>query len=138
MYKKICPHGQLNFYQQELIEVEVTDTEAWAETLKFWFGNGYREKSVFRMLEYYHERIAERARGRWQDVGRYEGTEPDSKYACTKCCDERKLVHFPNPESIEGMQWIDCPDCLTSPEGEKGSRADTSAMNESRLPALKI
>ena len=53
MYLKICPNARLNFFQMDMIEVEVTDVEAWQETLSFWFGNNYRAESVFKMIEYY-------------------------------------------------------------------------------------
>lgn len=82
MYLKICPNAQLNFFQMEMIEAEVTDIDAWKETLRFWFGNGYREKSVFRMLEYYKEVIDKRSQGRWQDVGR-DTSESDPNYVWT-------------------------------------------------------
>lgn len=83
---KVCPNAQLNFFQMEMIEAEVTDVEVWKETLKFWFGNGYRAQSVFKMIAYYNEKIEERNRGRWQDVGR-----PDAEVAfipelpCSSC-----------------------------------------------------
>ena len=53
MYLKVCPNARLNFFQMDLIEAEITDVEAWQETLMFWFGNNYRAESVFKMIEYY-------------------------------------------------------------------------------------
>lgn len=53
MYQKMFPEVQLNLYQMELIEFDVTDLEAWDYTLKWWLGNGYRGQSIFKMIEYY-------------------------------------------------------------------------------------
>lgn len=52
-YKKAYPHVNLTIYQQELLEFEITDLEAWKQTIRFWAGNDYRGQSIFKMIEYY-------------------------------------------------------------------------------------
>lgn len=87
MYKQMCPNARLNFFQMDLLENEVTDLDTWKETLRWWFGNGYREQSIFKMIELYNQKLEERNRGRWQDVGKWNGepanTPPDPN--CAVC-----------------------------------------------------
>lgn len=52
-YRKAFPTTNLTIYQQEMLEFEVHDLDAWRETIRFWGGNGYRAESVFKMIEYY-------------------------------------------------------------------------------------
>jgi hypothetical protein len=111
MYKKMCPHANLNFVQLDMIETEITDLDAWKETLRFWLGNGYKEQAIFKMVKYYHEHIEERSRGRWQDVGRHD----EASVKC-KTCYDTKLIMQNDPHG----QWsfstieVDCPDCVAT------------------------
>ncbi len=75
MLMKINPNARLTCFQMEMIEFEVTDTDAWKETLYFWFGNNYRAESVFKMIEYYkgvingrHSRDAKQPYGKRTDT----------------------------------------------------------------------
>jgi len=54
MHKKMFPNVNLNFYQMDLVEVEIDDMGAWEETLKFWASNDYRGQSIGKMIEYYN------------------------------------------------------------------------------------
>ena len=109
---KVCPNAQLNFFQMEMIESEITDVEVWKETLKFWFGNGYRAQSVFKMIQYYNEKVEERSRGRWQDVGRDDHSLPT--YKCSECLDGGKVRRpDPNGQYSFSMVEVDC-ECSVS------------------------
>ena len=75
MYRTAYPATQLNIFQQEMLDFEVTDVDAWKETIRFWAGNGYRGESVFKMIEYYkgvingrHRRNAKQTYGKRTDA----------------------------------------------------------------------
>lgn len=106
MHKKMFPQVNLNWYQQDLLEVEITDENTWGETLKFWLSNDYRGHSIGKMIDYYKQKLEERKKGGWQDVGKWDGEETEAQ--CKTCFDLKKVMHFPNPESIAGAHEIDC------------------------------
>jgi hypothetical protein len=110
MHKKMFPHVNLNFYQMDLLEVEIKDEGAWKETLKFWASNDYRGQSVGKMIDYYNSVIDKRNQARWQDVGRYDGEITETK--CTTCHDLKRIWQFPKSGSIEGAVEVNCPDCV--------------------------
>lgn len=103
MYKKMFPHATPNFFQMDMIEAEVQDADVWKETLYYWAGNDYRAQSVFKMLDCYKQKLEERNKGRWQDVGRYESTEP--QYADCSTCDNTRRIG-------DWQTGITCPDCV--------------------------
>jgi hypothetical protein len=102
MHKKMFPNVMLNFFQMDLIEAEIQDADAWKETLYFWAGNDYRGQSVFKMIELYKQKLEDRNKGRWQDVGRPIETEsyPD----CSTCDNTRRIGSWDS--------GIRCPDCV--------------------------
>lgn len=106
MHKQMFPHVNLNYYQMDLLEVEIQDEDIWAETLRFWLSNDYRGQSVGKMIDYYKQKLEERKKGGWQDVGRWDGKEVEPH--CQTCFDLKKIMHFPTPGSIEGAVEIDC------------------------------
>jgi hypothetical protein len=110
MHKKMFPNVMLNFFQMDLIEAEIQDADAWKETLYFWAGNDYRGQSVFKMIELYKQKLEDRNKGRWQDVGRYDGEITEAK--CTTCHDLKRIWQFPKSGSIEGAVEVNCPDCV--------------------------
>lgn len=57
LYRKFFPHFVPNIYQQELIEVYVTDMAVWLEVLELWAGNDYRPQSVKKMIDCYTEKV---------------------------------------------------------------------------------
>jgi hypothetical protein len=59
-YHKVFPNASLNIFQMELIEAEIRDAEVWREAVTFWAGNGYRAQSVFKVIDYYKNLLAER------------------------------------------------------------------------------
>jgi hypothetical protein len=111
MHKKMFPNVMLNFFQMDLIEAEIQDADAWKETLYFWAGNDYRGQSVFKMIELYKQKLEDRSKGRWQDVGRADNINTD--YKCRTCFD-LKMVSKPDPNgqwSFSTME-VECPDCV--------------------------
>jgi hypothetical protein len=86
-YRKAFPLARPNIFQMEMIELEVTDGDAWNETLRFWLGNDYRAQSVFKMLEYYKEVIQKRPANR-PAVGRWDGTVGEIKQEACDICGE--------------------------------------------------
>ena len=112
MLMKISPGARLNCFQMELIEAEITDIDAWKETLTFWFGNNYRAESVFKMIEYYKQVIDKRSQGRWQDVGRPD-YQPE-QYKCKTCFDFGKVTK-PDPNGQYTFSTIEVPcECTVS------------------------
>lgn len=92
-YKKAYPHVELSIYQQEMLAFEITDLDAWKQTIRFWAGNSYRGQSVFKMIEYYKQVINERIKNRTaSNVGRWDGTIKDSFPPCEYCGDEMCLT----------------------------------------------
>lgn len=108
LHRKAFPTTRLTIFQQEMIEMEVTDAEAWKETIYFWGGNNYRGESVFRMIEYYKEVIQKRPANRVQvGVDRSE----EEHYDCPACFD-LKLKLFPKEGGKPWeMEERPCPRC---------------------------
>ena len=128
MFKKMCPNAQLNFVQLDMIETEITDLDAWKDTLRFWLGNNYRAESVFKMVKYYHEQVEERSRGRWQDVGRNTSDQP---VKCKTCLDVKKIVsNDPNGQWSFSTIEIPCPDCPTDSEVTTPTHSTRPVANE--------
>lgn len=111
LYVKAFPNARLNFFQMEMIEEEVKDDVIWKEAVRFWAGNNYRAESVFKVIEYYKQKLEDANRGRWQDVGRSE-YKPD--YKCASCFDTRKLTRpDPNGQYSFSLMEVDC-ECSVS------------------------
>ena len=56
-YEAAFKPNRLSIPQREMIAVKVEDLRAWQSTIDFWVGNGYRPKSILKMLEYYDEEV---------------------------------------------------------------------------------
>jgi hypothetical protein len=93
-HKRAFPGIRLTPYQQDLMEFEVEDMDAWRATIRFWAGNGYRGESVFKMIEKYHEEIRDRVRNASNaSVGKWDGSTADviEYEACGFCGDDACL-----------------------------------------------
>lgn len=72
MYHETFPR-RANNIQQDLIEQTVDDLDVWGQVLEYWRGNGYRGKSVRKMLDKYEEDT-----GQADPEGNFDGSWPDS------------------------------------------------------------
>ena len=108
MHKKMFPHVNLNFFQQDLIEAEIQDEGAWKETLYFWCGNDYRGQSVFKMIEYYRKLLTDRVKHNEQaNVGRYIPDPNEVRYSDCPTCDNTRRIG-------DWKDGIECPDCIAA------------------------
>jgi predicted RNA-binding Zn-ribbon protein involved in translation (DUF1610 family) len=124
MHKKMFPQVSLNFYQMDLVEVEIDDLGAWKETLKFWASNDYRGQSVGKMIDYYNKLITDRVKQNASAmVGKYIPEPDEVTYKDCKTCDNTRRIG-------DWMTGIRCPDCT---DVELIAQAQTSrhtAINE--------
>ena len=108
MHKKMFPGASLNFYQMDLLEVEIQDEGAWKETLKFWASNDYRGQSVGKMIDYYNKLIMDRVKQNEQaNVGRYIPEPEEITYQDCSTCDNTRRIG-------DWKDGIHCPDCITA------------------------
>lgn len=82
-YRKAFPHVRLSLYQQEMIESQVTDFEAWQEAIMFWAGNAYRAESIFKVIEYYKQAHSSSGKCSECDNGWIRGNLEN--WPCEKC-----------------------------------------------------
>lgn len=54
-YRRYFPDDTLSCFQLDLVETRATDLKLWGKVLYFWASNGYKGRSIGRMLDYYDE-----------------------------------------------------------------------------------